>query len=85
MRPIAAIARALLSEVPEFVALRLPHHRSTTSRLIAAAGAAALHAALFVDASLREDFVVRLTAAADELRSCIGSRAQYRGNSDAYS
>ena len=82
MRPIAMIARAMLNEVPELVALRLPHHRSTTERLLAAAGAmgeaAGLHADIFVDAGLREDFVARLTAAADDLRSCIDSRAQYR-------
>ena len=83
MRPIAVTARALLREVPELVALRLPHARSTTERLLAAAGAmgeaAGLHAAIFVDAGLREDFVARLTAAADELRRCIDSRGQYRG------
>jgi hypothetical protein len=44
MRPIAMVAKAQLTQVPEFLALKMPATNTTSRRLIAAAGAMAVSA-----------------------------------------
>ena len=83
MAPIARIARAELPDTPEVEPLRMPQERLSTERLYATAigmaKAAELHVDVFVSAGLAEDFVERLRAAADLMRSKIDLRTKSRG------
>ena len=83
MRPVAAVAKAKLRDVPEFKVLTLPDIRINTNRLVAAAGAmadaATPHTQVFIDSGLPADFVPQLLAAADEVKASIDVRAKSRG------
>jgi hypothetical protein len=83
MAPVARIARADLPVTPEIEPLRMPVGRPTPERLAALAygmaKAADPHASVFVAAGLPQDFIARLTAAADAMLAAINDRTQKRG------
>jgi hypothetical protein len=83
MRPIASVARAKLKTVPNFEAMTMPRPRTrVVSLLVHAHGmaeAAQPYAQVFIDAGLPEDFIVKLTAAADAVKASIDTRAAARG------
>jgi hypothetical protein len=83
MRPIAAIARAKLRDVPSFHALTLPDSRLNGSRTAASAAAmadvATQHASVFVEQGLSADFVERLRAATEAVKQSVDGRAASRG------
>jgi hypothetical protein len=82
MKRIARIARADLPRTPELAPLRMPWGKPTGQRLAAAASsmakAAAPHAAVFVAAGQRADFIARLEQAADALVVSLKDRVQSR-------
>lgn len=80
MRPIAAIAAAMLRDVPEFNALKMPPQYVTSRALIAWAGAmgnaASPYQATFWDAGLDSDFIAQLRGAAEQLSETIADRGE---------
>lgn len=84
MAPIARIAAAELPASPEVKPLRMPKGRPTPEQLAAAAqgmaDAAAKHTEAFTAAGLPDDFVQRLTTAADAMLDALGDRMQSRGH-----
>ncbi len=83
MQPIASVARAKLRTVPNFQAMTMPRpHTRIVSVLAHAHGmaeAAQPYAQVFIDAGLSQDFIARLTAAADAVKTSIDTRAAARG------
>ncbi len=83
MHPIASVARAKLRTVPNFQAMTLPKPGTRVVSLIAHASgmgeAAAPYAQVFIDAGLPQDFLAKLTAAADAVKASIDARAAARG------
>jgi hypothetical protein len=83
MAPIARIAKADLPLTPEIEPLRMPAGRPTAERLSALASgmakAASPHADVFVDAGLPQDFIARLTTAAENMLGALSDRMQSRG------
>ena len=78
MRPIARIARAKLSGVPELSALRMPRNNLSVEALTAAAAAmgeqATRFASVFIAAGQPGDFVQQLADATTALKAPISSR-----------
>jgi hypothetical protein len=83
MAPIARMARTEMPLAPEVEALRMPRSNWAAERLAAAAHGMAKATepfrAGFVEAGLPDDFVERLTAAADAMVHALSDRAQDRG------
>ena len=82
MRPIAQVAKARLTTVPQFSSLVLPDPKIDTNGLISAgnamAGAAAPYTATFTGLGLPTDFVAQLQAAAQTVQAAVDTRAEYR-------
>ncbi len=80
MTPIARIAVAELPASPELLPLRMPRGDPSAVRLHTVAqgmaGAAERHAEVFKAAGLPDDFVARLTAAADAMLASVDERRQ---------
>lgn len=78
MAPIDRIARLLLADVPDLVALRLPRGRPTVERLVALADgmaeAAEPHAEVFIRTGRKPTFITDLRAAADALLQALQDR-----------
>jgi hypothetical protein len=83
MRPIASVARAKLRTVPNFEAMTMPNPKIRVVSLLAhahgMAEAAQPYAQVFIDAGLSEEFVAKLTAAAEAVKTSIDTRAAARG------
>jgi hypothetical protein len=83
MQPIASVARAKLRTVPNFQAMTMPDPSIRVIGLLAhatgMAEAAAPYAEVFVAAGLPQDFLSKLTAAADAVKASIDARAAARG------
>jgi hypothetical protein len=81
MRPIATLARFLLSGVPEFQALTMPTRRLGATQLVSAASAMAdaaeANAAALIDAGLPTDFVGRLRTAAAAVTASLDVRKEH--------
>ena len=82
MVPIAKIASLELSEAPALVKLLLPKRRASDQQLGALADgmaeAARPYTQVFLDAGRKRDFIDRLKAAADQMRSATYETAQSR-------
>lgn len=80
MRPIAVVARAQLSTVPELCALTVPPGNQQFTALVAAgygmARAATLHEAIFLAAGLPDGFIERLVQATEALQAGVTARGQ---------
>jgi hypothetical protein len=78
MRPVAAVAKLKLLDVPNFAALTLPEPKIAVKALLAhatgMAGAAAPYAQVFIDAGLPSDFLDGLTAAIAAVEASIVTR-----------
>ena len=78
MAPIDRIARLLLPDLPDLVALRLPKGHPSVERLVALAGgmaeAAEPHAAAFIRTGRKPTFIADLRAAADALLHALQDR-----------
>ena len=85
MKPIAEIAKAHLGDVPEMKALALPPADTSSTRLIADAGAMAeaaqVHNAVLVAGGLPADFIAQLNTAAQTLMGSLSGRTQSLGRS----
>jgi hypothetical protein len=83
MRPIARIARSDLPATSAVEPLKMPKGKPTAERLVAyaegMAQAAAPFADTFISAGLPSDFIARLKAATNELRTAVNARLQHRG------
>jgi hypothetical protein len=83
MRPIASVARAKLRTVPNFQSMTMPSPKIRVVSLLThahgMAEAAAPYAQVFIDAGLPDDFIAKLTAAADAVKASIDTRAAARG------
>lgn len=83
MRPIAAIAKRNLPQVPQYASLTMPSIHLVGNRFITAAqdmaAAAEVHAAAFIDAGLATDFVERFRAGTEELAQSLARRSEGRG------
>lgn len=81
LRPIAKVAAAMLEDVPELAAVRLPPVNLVGAPFVdaanAIANAAAPYAATFVAAGLRPDFLDGLRAMAQEIQSSLGGRTDH--------
>lgn len=81
LRPIAKVAAAMLADVPELSAVRLPPVNLVGAPFVdaanAIANAAAPYAATFVAAGLRPDFLDGLRALAQEIQSSLGGRTDH--------
>ena len=81
LRPIAKVASAELTEVPEFSSMRLPSKDLRGSALVTAAhvmaNAAEPYKETFVGAGLRPDFLDGLRALAGELDASLGGRMDH--------
>jgi hypothetical protein len=79
MQPIASVAKAKLSKVPNFKSLTMPNPSMRVGSLVAHADgmaeAAQPYEQVFVDAGLSSDFLTRLTAAAAAVKASIDARA----------
>lgn len=79
--PIARVAAAKLTDVPEFSALRLPSKDLRGASLVTAANAMANaaepYAATFIDAGLKPDFLDGLRALAREIDCSLGGRTDH--------
>ena len=82
LRPIAGIAAFALPATPELVAFRIPRRRPTLQQLAALADgmaqAAAPYADVFIAAGRKREFIARLEACADDMRSASAERAMHR-------
>ena len=80
MAAIARVAKADLPLSPALEPLRIPKRKPTTERLAAAAygmaKAADPFSDIFIAAGLPDDFMRRLTDAADALLACVAERGQ---------
>jgi hypothetical protein len=78
MKPIAAVAKLMLPDVPEFGALLMPVKQLKATQLVAAAhamaDAAQLHEAVFTSTGLPDDFVAQLRTAADAVTTSLDAR-----------
>jgi hypothetical protein len=83
MRPIASVAKAKLRSVPNFQAMTMPDPNIRVVSLLAhaygMAEAGQPYSQVFIDAGLPEDFIAKLTAAADAVKTSIDTRAAARG------
>jgi hypothetical protein len=83
MRPIAQIARALLSNVETISVLRMPVRFVSTEQLVTAAAAmkqaAAPFAEVFIEHGRPQDFIERLGAAAVAVRQVVDDRFRAQG------
>ena len=83
MRPIARVARADLSTIPDFQALRLPPSGVTPSKLFAAAmgmgQVAQSNAQPFLDAGMPADFTAQLVSAAEAMMQALDTRRSLYG------
>lgn len=83
MAPIARMAIADLPPTPQVEALRMPNRNWSAARLAGAAHGMAVAAepfrAQFVEAGMPDDFIERLTTAADAMVQSLSDRAQSRG------
>jgi nucleotide-binding universal stress UspA family protein len=83
MIPIVEAAKNAKKTVPELKALTMPDSHVRVEELLAAAGAmaetAGKHQQVLIDAGLPDNFVARLTAAADAVRQSIDVRGQNLG------
>jgi hypothetical protein len=81
LRPIAKVASASLANVPEVATLRLPSDRLVGPGLLdaanAMANAAEPHAAVFVAAGLRRDFLDGLRAMMQAMQTSLGGRTEH--------
>lgn len=81
LRPIAKVAAASLGNVPEISALRLPSAKLVGSELVdaanAMANAAESHAAVFLAAGLRPDFLEGLRAMTQAMETSLGGRTDH--------
>lgn len=81
LRPIAEVAAASLSDVPEIATLRLPSDRFVGSDLVdaanAMANAAEPHIAVFIAAGLKRDFLDGLRAMTEAIRTSLGGRTEH--------
>jgi hypothetical protein len=81
LRPIAKVAAATLGEVPELATLRVPSIKLVGAPFVdaanAIANAAAPHAATFVAAGLRPDFLDGLRAMSQQIESSLGGRTDH--------
>ena len=82
MRPIAAVTEAMLRDVPEFNALKMPPQYISSRALIAWAGAmgdaVSRYQATFVAAGFDSDFIAQLRRAAEQLSETIADRGETR-------
>ena len=87
MKPIAAVAKLLLHDVPEFAALTMPVKQLGATQLVAAAhgmaDAAQIHAATFTGAGLPDSFITDLRTAADAVTTSLDGRQKHTGSSKA--
>ena len=78
MKPIAAVAKLMLPDVPEFGALLMPVKQLKATQLVAVAhamaDAAQLHEAVFTSTGLPDDFVAQLRTAADAVTTSLDAR-----------
>jgi hypothetical protein len=78
MKPVAAVAKLMLPDVPEFAALTMPVKQLASTQLVAAAhamaDAAQLHEAIFTSAGMSDDFIAQLRAAADAVTTSLDAR-----------
>jgi hypothetical protein len=83
MQPIASVAKAKLSKVPNFKSLTMPNPSMRVGSLVAHADgmaeAAQPYEQTFIDAGLPSDFLTKLTAAATAVKASIDARAVARG------
>jgi hypothetical protein len=83
MQPIASVAKAKLRTVPNFHSMTMPSPNTRIVSLLAhahgMAEAAQPYTQVFIDAGLPDDFVAKLTAAADAVKTSIDTRAAARG------
>ena len=81
MKPVADVAKLKLPDVPEFHALTMPVKQLGATQLVAAAhamaDAAQVHAAVFIDVGLPDDFVAELRAAADAVTTSLDGRQKH--------
>jgi hypothetical protein len=81
LRPIAKVAAASLANVPEIATLRMPSRKLVGSELVdaanAMANAAEVHAAVFIAAGLRPDFLDGLRAMTQAMRTSLGGRTDH--------
>ena len=81
LRPIAKVAAASLGNVPEISALRMPSRTLIGSELVdaanAMANAAESHAAVFIAAGLRPDFLDGLRAMTQAMQTSLGGRTDH--------
>lgn len=85
MKPIAAIAKAHLGDVPEMKALALPPVDTSSARLTTDAGAMAeaaqVHKDVLIASGLPQDFITQLNTAAQALTASLDGRTQSIGRS----
>ena len=85
MKPIAAIAKARLRDVPEMHAFSLPASNVATTRLVAMAGAMAeaaeQHKDVLIAGGLPENFITQLNDASTALTASLTGRTQSFGRS----
>jgi len=81
LRPIAKVAAASLGNVPEISTLRMPSPNLVGSELVdaanAMANAAEPHAAVFIAAGLRPDFLDGLRAMTQAIQTSLGGRTDH--------
>jgi hypothetical protein len=81
LRPIARVAAARLSDVPEFASLRMPKGNIVGADLVDAARSMANAATPYVDtftaAGLKPDFLDALRATAQQLETSLGGRTDH--------
>jgi hypothetical protein len=83
LRGVSAAARLKLRNAPELAQFTLPSRKASAETLLAAAsgiaGAAAKHEEALLQGGLPADFINRLNAAADAVRTSINDRADLEG------
>jgi hypothetical protein len=81
LRPVAKVAAASLANVPEISSLRLPSPKLVGSELVdaanAMANAAEAHAAVFIAAGLRPDFLDGLRTMTQAIETSLGGRTDH--------
>ena len=81
LRPVAKVAAASLSDVPEIATLRMPSRTLVGSEFVdaanAMANAAEPHAAMFIAAGLRPDFLDGLRAMTQAIEKSLGGRTDH--------
>ncbi len=83
MTPVAAVAKLMLRDVPEFSALKLPpvhgSVRTAVSAAYAMANAAEAHAQTLMDNGLSATFIADLRSAAAQVNESLNDRIQHQG------